>query len=114
MKKLSFLLGTLGGAMAGYVFSNKKLRAELMEAKDATQAAKVLGKHLSADGQKVAKEVQELAKEHDLDGRLAEGKKYVQEYYSSAKDEVQSFLGAKVKEASRAAKRATKHVTKKR
>lgn len=99
MKKLTFLLGTLGGAMAGYVFSNKKLRNEMMEAKDSSEAAKILGKHLSTDGQIVAKEVRQLAEQHGLDGRIAEGKQYVQDYYSSAKDEVQKFLGAKMKEA---------------
>jgi len=102
MKKLTFLLGTVGGAMAGYVFSNKKLRNEMLEAKDSKEAAKILGKHLSNDGQVVAKEVRQLAEQHGLDDRIADGKEYVQEYYSSAKDEVQKFLGAKVKEAKRA------------
>ncbi len=60
MKKLSFLVGTLGGAMAGYVFSNKKLREQLVNAKDPSAAAKILGKHLSEDGQVVAKEVGSL------------------------------------------------------
>lgn len=101
MKKLTFLLGTLGGAMAGYVFSNKKLRTEMMDAKDSTEAAKILGKHLSTDGQVVAKEVRQLAEQHGLDDRIADGKNYVQDYYTSAKDEVQKFLGAKVKEAKR-------------
>ncbi len=101
MKKLTFLLGTLGGAMAGYVFSNKKLRTEMMDAKDSTEAAKILGKHLSTDGQVVAKEVRQLAEQHGLDDRIADGKSYVQDYYSSAKDEVQKFLGAKMKEAKR-------------
>lgn len=108
MKKLPFLLGTLGGALAGYVFSNKKLRTELKDAKDATDAAKILGKHLSHDGQTVAKEAQQLAEEHGLDDRLADGKKYVQDYYESAKDEVQKFLGAKVKQATKAANKAKK------
>lgn len=102
MKKLTFLLGTLGGAMAGYVFSNKKLRTEMLDAKDSKEAAKILGKHLSNDGQVVAKEVRQLAEQHGLDDRIADGKDYVQEYYTSAKDEVQKFLGAKVKEAKRA------------
>lgn len=87
--------------MAGYVFSNKKLRNEMMEAKDSSQAAKILGKHISQDGQTIAKEVRQLAEEHGLDDRIADGKQYVKEYYSSAKDEVQKFLGAKVKEAKR-------------
>ncbi|MBP9850187.1 MAG: hypothetical protein KBC47_00655 [Candidatus Peribacteraceae bacterium] len=102
MKKLTFLLGTVGGAMAGYVFSNKKLRNEMLEAKDSKEAAKILGKHLSADGQVVAKEVRQLAEQHGLDDSIADGKQYVQDYYSSAKGEVQKFLGAKVKEAKRA------------
>ena len=108
MKKLSFLLGSLGGVMAGYVFSNKKLRAELMEAKDTTAAAKILGKHLSADGQNVAKEVQQLAEEHHMDKHVADGRKYVTKYYKTAKGEVQKFLSDKVKDATSMMKVAAK------
>ena len=106
MKKLSFLLGSLGGVMAGYVFSNTKLRAELMKAKDGPSAAKVLGKHLAEDGQMVAKEVQQLAEQHHIDQHIAHGKKYVQKYYKNAKDEVQKFLSAKVQSATKVAKKA--------
>lgn len=113
MKKLSFLVGTLGGALAGYVFSNKKLRTELLEAKDASVAAKILGKHLSKDGQHVAKEVRQLAEEHHLDDKISGGKKYVQEYYKDAKGEVQKFLGAKMKDATRVVKGAKKAAVKK-
>lgn len=113
MKKLTFLLGSLGGAMAGYVFSNKKLREQLVNAKDSTAAAKILGKHLSEDGQAVAKEVRQLAEQHNLDEKVADGKKYVQTYYKSAKDEVQKFLGAKVKEATKMASSVKKTAVKK-
>ena len=34
MRKYSLLLGALGGAMAGYLFSNDKLRKELATAKN--------------------------------------------------------------------------------
>lgn len=113
MKKISFLLGTVGGALAGYVLSNKKLRTELRDAKDATAAAKILGRHLSHDGQVVATEVRELAEEHHLDDRLAEGRKYVKNYYKSAKEDVQDFLGAKVKEATKTAIKAKRSVGRK-
>ncbi len=96
MKKLTFLLGSLGGVMAGYVFSNKRLRKELMDAKDASAAAKILGKHLSSDGQSVAKEVQQLAEQHHVDKHIAKGKKYVQKYYKDAKHEVKKFVGDKM------------------
>lgn len=92
MKKLSFLLGTVGGALAGYVLSNQKLRDQLVKAKDAAQAAKILGKHLSQDGQIVAKEVGQLAEQYDLDDKLAGGKKFVKDYYTSAKKEVTKFI----------------------
>lgn len=113
MKKLSFLLGTVGGALAGYVFSNQKLRDQLLKAKDASAAAKILGKHLSEDGQIVAKEVGQLAEQYDLDDKLAGGKKYVQSYYKSAKDEVQKFLSSKAQDATKAATKAKKQVVKK-
>ncbi len=113
MKKLSFLLGTLGGAMAGYVLSNNKLRRELSEVKDASTAAKILGKHLAADGQAVAREVTELAKQHHLDDRLSEGKKYAEKYYVTAKKELKKFVGAQAKQAKSAAKKAGKKAVKK-
>ncbi|MEQ1849302.1 MAG: hypothetical protein ABL890_01795 [Candidatus Peribacteraceae bacterium] len=106
MKKLSLLLGTVGGALAGYVFSNKKLRSELSKAKDATEAAQVLGKHLSKDGQTVAKEVGELAEQYHLDDKVEQGKTFVTKYYKSAKAEAEKFLGKKVKEATTAIKSA--------
>jgi len=110
MKKLSLLLGTVGGALAGYVFSNKKLRTDLKQAKDATEAAKVLGKHISKDGQSVAKEVGELAEQYHLDDRMQDGKNYVAKYYKSAKAEAEKFLGKKVKETTNVIKNAKKNV----
>jgi hypothetical protein len=112
MKKLSLLLSTLGGAMAGYVFSNKKLREQLSNAKDPTAAAKILGKHLSHDGQMVAKEVAQLAEHHGLDDRVADGKKYVQTYYKNAKGEVEKFLGTKARQVKNAAKTSAATVKK--
>ncbi len=113
MKKISFLLGSVGGALAGYVFSNNKLRSELMKAKDTTAAAKILGNHLAKDGQAVAKEVQQLAEHHHLDAHIAQGKKYVTKYYNSAKGEVQKFVSTQVKDATKIAKKAKKQVVKK-
>lgn len=107
MKKLSFLLGTMGGALAGYVFSNKKLRAEISQAKDASEAAKILGKHISKDGQKVAAEVGDLAEYYHLDDRVADGKDYIAKQYKSAKSEAERFLKRKVGEATKAVKSAT-------
>ena len=112
MKKLSFLLGTLGGAMAGYVFSNKKLRTELQNANDAGAAARILGKHLAEDGEIVAKEAKRFAEQHNLDAKIAEGRKFAQKYYDSAKDEVQKYIGSKSKQVVKVAKKAGKKAVK--
>jgi hypothetical protein len=113
MKKLSFLLGTLGGALAGYVFSNNKLRKELTEAPDAAAAAKVLGKHLAADGQTVAKEVGDLAKQYHLDERLDDGKKYALKYYNSARKELTKFVTKQATQAGKVVKRTGKRAARK-
>ncbi len=105
MRKLSFLLGSVGGALAGYVFSNKKLRSELMHAKDGAEAAKILGRHLSADGEVVAKEVKQLAKQHHLDQRVAQGKKYVRAYYQKSKLGAAKMMKKGAKEAAAAMKK---------
>lgn len=60
MKKISLLLGTLGGAMAGYLLSNDKLRQDLVKAKDPEAAAKLLGMQLVRDGKKLGHEVRKF------------------------------------------------------
>ena len=45
MRKFSLLLGTLGGALAGYILSNDKLRKQMAEAPNAEAMAKMLGQH---------------------------------------------------------------------
>lgn len=110
MRKLSLLLGSLGGVMAGYVFSNKKLRQELMAAKDAEHAAKIIGKHLAADGEEVAKEVKKFAHEHEFDKKVAQGKSYVTKYYKKSQKDVKKMLSAGMKDAKMAMKTAKKKV----
>ena len=79
MRKLTLLLGAMGGAMAGYVFSNKGLRDELTKAKDAEAAGKVLAKHLAKDGKQVGKEVKNFIDSEEVQENLAKAKKYAME-----------------------------------
>ena len=52
--------------MAGYLFSNKKLRDDLGKAKDAEEAAVILGKHLQKDGKKFAGQVREFVESDEV------------------------------------------------
>lgn len=108
MKKFSLLVGALGGSLAGYVFSNQKLREQLTDAKDAESAAKILGKHLSHDGKKIAKEVQSFVKSDDVQHNLAKAKKFAEQKLNLAKREVMEMMDSGVKEAKRVAKKGAK------
>ncbi len=104
MKKLTLLLGAMGGAMAGYVFSNKTLREELTKAKDAEAAGKVLAKHLAKDGKQVGHEVKRFIESDEVQENLTKAKKYAMD---QAK-ELQKNAMALVKEGQKQMGMATK------
>jgi hypothetical protein len=76
MRKITLLLGAMGGAMAGYVFSNKTLRDEITNAKDAEAAGKILAKHLAKDGKQVGNEVKKFIESDEVQNNLVKAKKY--------------------------------------
>jgi len=90
MRKFSLLLGALGGGVAGYLFSNKKLRDELVKAKDAEQAARTLGRHLQQDGQKLGQQVREFIESEDVQKHVTKVRQFAKEKVEEAKRELQS------------------------
>ena len=97
MKKLPFLVGALGGALAGYLFNNNKLRDELAKAKDADAAVNILGKHLKTDGKKLGKEVQKFMKSDDVKRNVKQAKSYMNKQAKEWGKEVEKYMeqGAK-------------------
>jgi hypothetical protein len=125
MKKLSLLLGALGGAMAGYVFSNSKLREELSDAKDAEAAGKILAKHLQKDSKQIGHEMKQFVESDEVQANLTKAKKYVQSNAKKLQNDLKSMIskgaakGKKVaitatKKASTGAKKAVKKASKKK
>jgi hypothetical protein len=106
MKKFSLLVGALGGALAGYVFSNEKLRAQLSKAKNPEEVAHLLGKHLQKDGKKVGDQVWELVNSEEVQGNLNKAKDFVQTQVSGAKKEVKKQTRKVVRKAKTKAKKA--------
>lgn len=102
MKKFSLLLGTLGGAMAGYVFSNNRLREQLSKAKDAEAAAKVLGKHLAQDGKKLGAQIKEFVESDEVKQNLTKARKYAKDSFEKAKKEVKAYVREQAGEVSMA------------
>ncbi|MFA5272980.1 MAG: hypothetical protein WC353_02350 [Candidatus Peribacter sp.] len=103
MKKLSLLIGTLGGAMAGYLFSNQKLRKDLAGAKDAETAARLLGKHLQQDGKKLAAQAQEFVESEEVQKNLKKAKTYAQDTFEVARKELTKLVNRAEEAASDAA-----------
>ncbi|MBI3618522.1 hypothetical protein HY213_00630 [Candidatus Peregrinibacteria bacterium] len=92
MRKLSLLIGALGGAMAGYLLSDEKLRKELVNAKNPEKAAKALGKHLQRDGALIVKDVQAFVTSDDVQQNLQKAKKFAKAKFTEAKKGVESIV----------------------
>ena len=108
MKKLSLLLGTLGGGLAGYLFSNKELRKQLSDAKDAEQAARLLGKHLQKDGKKLAQQIQEFIESDEVQQNVKRAKEFAKKTMDDARDELESAISSGASDVGKAARSAAK------
>lgn len=108
MRKFSLLLGAVGGALAGYLLSNDKLRTDLKKAKDPEAAAKLLGAHLQKDGKQIAKEVKAFVESEDVQKNLTKAKKFALHKFKEAKSGVQELVKKGEKEAAKALKKGVK------
>jgi len=108
MRKLSLLVGALGGATAGYLLSNKKLREDLAKTKDTEEAAKLLGKHLQRDGKKLAKQVQDFIDSEDVQKNVKKAKAFTKKKVTDAKKELKGLMDEGTCKARKAAKGAGK------
>ena len=99
MKKLSLLVGTLGGAFAGYLFSNKKLRDQLSKAKDPEEAAKLLGKHLQRDGKRLAAQAREFIDSEEVQKNVGKAKKFASAKAKETQQELNKMIGKTTKAA---------------
>ncbi len=91
--------------MAGYLLHNKKLRDELAKAKDAEDAAKMLGKHLQKDGKKLAKQVQEFVASDDVQKNVKKAKHFTKKKIKQGKEELDSLVCKGTSKAKKTAKK---------
>ena len=112
MKKISLLVGALGGALGGYLLSNAKLRESLSNAKDPEDAAKLLGKHLQQDGKKLAKDVQAFIESKEVQQNLSKAKKFAVKQAGEARKQIEGFMKQGQASASKSMKKGMKSVKK--
>lgn len=109
MKKFSFLLSTLGGALAGYVFSNSTLRAQLVGAKTADEAARILGTHLQHDGKKLGDQVKTFLQSKEVEKHVRKARSFVEKKVGIAKREVGAYITKEKARAKKIVRKAAKH-----
>ncbi len=113
MRKLSLLLGTLGGAMAGYVFSNSKLRDELAKAKDAEAAGKILAKHLQKDSKQVGKEIKEFVQSDAVQENVKKAQDYADKSFKKFKGDLKEMVQKGTQKTKTSAQKKTSKPAKK-
>ncbi|MBI5793811.1 hypothetical protein HZA87_01850, partial [Candidatus Uhrbacteria bacterium] len=97
-------------AMAGYLFSNTKLREELSKSKNAEQAGKILAKHLKHDGEKIGEETMKFVKSDMVQDNLSKAKKLASEYAVKMKKDMTSFVKQEKKAIGSAKQKVMKKV----
>ena len=110
MRKFSLLLGTLGGAVAGYILSNDTLRKKMAKAPNAEAMAKMLGQELTKDGKKIAKEVKTFVESDDVQKNLKKAKAFATKKLGVAQKELEKYAKKGYKEAKKYAKKGMKEV----
>lgn len=113
MKKLTYLITTAGGALAGYLFSNKKLRTDLRSAKSPEEAAKTFGKYLKEDGKKIKAEATELLHSKKVQDKITSAKKIANEKLNQVKDEMHKLSDTSKASATKMIKNVRAKATKK-
>ncbi len=110
MRKFSLLLGTLGGALAGYILSNERLRKKMAAAPNAEAMAKMLGEQLTKDGKKVAREVKGFVESEDVQKNLKKAKAFASKKLGVAQKELEKYAKKGMKEAKKYAKKGMRDV----
>lgn len=110
MKKFSLLVGALGGAVLGYLASNKKLRDALGRAKSADVAGKIFAKHLQNDGKRLGKELKTLLESDEVRRRFHGLQTLVEKKLQKAGSDVQGFTRTTLRSARKNVTKAAKQV----
>ena len=98
--------------MAGYLFSNTKLREELSRAKDAEAAARLLGRHLQRDGKRLAHQVKDFVQSEEVQENFRKMKHFAGQKTAEATKELQRLIGQEGKAATRSATKAVRDAQK--
>ena len=85
MRKFNFFIGAMGGALGGFILSNKKLRKQLQEAEDGKQAAVILGEAIKKSGGDLAHEAKQWLESEETQEKMSAWKEYAFDVWKKTK-----------------------------
>lgn len=106
MKKLSFVVSALGGAVLGYLASNKKLREELSKAKSPDAAGKILAGHLQKDGKHIGHELRSFLESAHMQRKIQSVNQIFQQQLQKAEGGLHDLLDQGKNEAKKFTRKA--------
>ncbi|MBI1934522.1 hypothetical protein HYS30_02540 [Candidatus Peregrinibacteria bacterium] len=106
MKKLSFVVSALGGAVLGYLASNQRLREELTKAKGPVAARKILAGHLQKDGKRIGQDIRSFLESAHVQKKIRGAQTLLQQQWQKAEGELSSLFGHGKSEAKRFTRKA--------
>jgi hypothetical protein len=113
MRKLNFIIGALSGLCGGILLSNKKLRKKLQEAKDTSEAARIIGNEMHKSGKEAIEDAREFIQRPEVKKWLRKMKKNVGRQYKTLQEEAEHIASDAAKIAQKKAKEAKKIVEQK-
>lgn len=90
MRRTLLFTGFLG-IISGYLLGRKELREDLMEAKNSSEAARVIGEHLSEDTSQLADDVRTFMKSEKMHRKWGVMKRTLANRFKRAKKETRSM-----------------------
>ncbi|OGJ57487.1 hypothetical protein A3H22_04065 [Candidatus Peribacteria bacterium RIFCSPLOWO2_12_FULL_55_15] len=88
MKKFSFIISTLGGAVLGYLASNQRLREELTKAKGPNATRKILAGHLQKDGKRIGQDIRSFLESAHVQKKIRGAQTLLQQQWQKAEGEI--------------------------
>lgn len=106
MKKLSFVVSALGGAVLGYLASNQNLREELTKAKGPDAARKILASHLQKDGKRIGREIRSFLESAHVQKKIRGAQTLLQQQWQKAEGELHHLFDKGKHEAKKFTRKA--------
>lgn len=106
MRKLSFVVSALGGAVLGYLASNKKLREELSKARGPDAAGRILASHLQKDGKHIGHELRSFLESAHMQKKIQGAHFLLQQQLQKAEGGLHDLLDQGKNEAKKFTRKA--------